>query len=314
MANLTLEMKNILLVLTIFALILTIFALIIITGGIKETELQPELCSYTDEGKQNECYSNLALNLTHQGYCELITREDLKGMCYIRLSHQTKKPEYCEPIPFQDQKDRCYYSLAQSLKQKKYCDLVNPLTKKLSYSTTTREECYNELASTLASESQNAKYCDWIDDSSDRAYCYYQLAVELEDCNIAPKQKEIDDTDWYSKCLKTLASKKSDPEQCEEIEVQQQKDDCYYKLALELEDPEYCRIIVTDWIMGPCYSHFAESLGDTKYCDLLSNKRSLLPWSKDECYKKVAIALKEPAYCEFIVHSTVKEECLTRFS
>jgi len=75
--------------------------------------------------KKAECYTDLAIKLRNEGYCEKII-EDLRGNCYFKLAMTTKDETYCGKFKFATvgHNDRCYVELAFLKNDVSICDRV----------------------------------------------------------------------------------------------------------------------------------------------------------------------------------------------
>ena len=127
------------------------------------TEMDYQYCAEIDElRKKDECYSDLGKYTKNSYVCTLISFEQgtqtLRDDCYSQVAIQLSESVYCDSVIYRDTKDACYVTIAINKLQAALCDNVVGTD-----GVTGRYYCYFHIAK----QTYNRNLCEKIDKHND---------------------------------------------------------------------------------------------------------------------------------------------------
>ena len=163
-------------------------------------------------------------------------------------------------------------------------------------STSTRDNCYSNLANTR----MDAKYCGRISSTYTRSSCYSNLALTLDNYSICKSAGASRDD-----CYNSIARKQHDVDVCDEIDSSYGRDNCYLGMLYNIREESLCEKISNTGRRDSCYSNLAGYEYDTTKCGKIKNA-----YTKDNCIKNVAYKLRDASLCEQTSSSSSLRACI----
>lgn len=182
---------------TIFFLILIIIVVIIYFSG-EWLKIYEFACDQTsNEKKQGVCFFNLAKIENNNEICEKIKDYSTGRDCYYYFAIKDKNIELCDKT--EEKEQSCYEKILEEVTSEETCNRIGR-----SY----RNNCYYRLAvkekridfcfkaddalknccdEILKDSSIEKEYCDNIENTNNREYCYYRLAVVRKDTSFCDR-------------------------------------------------------------------------------------------------------------------------------
>lgn len=180
-----------------------------------------------------------------------------------------------------------------------------------------------------ANQTVNYSYCNLIEISETKSFCYGMIAFKKDDpliCGLLPVNMEkcyavagiylendswcefLDNTNLMEYCYQKVG-RYTGESTCEKIIISiDKKDLCYFELSVELLNSSYCEEIRGDY-RDACYAEIAVITKDESHCERIN-----IYLRRDECYKSLAEELLDETLCEKIINTQKKTECKLIFS
>lgn len=173
-----------------------------------------------------------------------------------------------------------------------------------------------------ASVEGNISICHLISDTEIRNQCFSIVAQELKNaslCEFIEKDYEYYDskiTDCYLRIAKAI----KDPNLCEGLKIEPNKDECYLYVAFSLADMSICEEIENIASFNYCHISFAEMSKNLSICELLkegveepcyTEGKSIYKLNdcKDVCYFVTIKGLGNVSLCGMVSNVTRRNKC-----
>lgn len=137
---------------------------------------------------------------------------------------------------------------------------------------------------------QDPSYCNNFE-GEEKDLCYLFAAESEGDPQICT---QITSAEWQEECFEEVASEVVNPEECEELKTQYEKDSCYTNIAKLRKDVAFCEKTIDN--KRGCQNVVARETNNENAC--------LFP----DCLTAVAIAKKNSQLCEKIPSLQLQEE------
>jgi|GEM_PF-6392213 len=172
-----------------------------------------------------------------------------------------------------------------------------------------RDSCYYSLAK----DTMNSSYCDFVNDTSKRDACLSEMSL----FNMQPTEascSKITDPLFRNGCFSMLAKKSNNLTYCSLIGDEMGVDQCYADAAVALKDPSACAMIRNLEIRYTCknniYQQLAVERGDPSLCQQVeyydSGSRQLIA---DNCVLAVSTNHSDTSMCRYIVNEKIRTRC-----
>ena len=237
---------------------------------------EPELCTKIGAPElQEECFEEVATEITDPEKCEKLKTQYDKENCYTRIAMLRKDVAFCEKVI--DNKRGCQNVVARVTNNENGCLFPDCLTavaiakknvdlcKKIPTMQLLEEEreninlaeeeqsCYGFYATNV----NDVEICYKLKDEGVRNGCFAQIARNTDNIKICKNIKVavipgqmpsfLDKTEEFKilNCYPYIATK-DNPEKCDEVKDDSMKlrNECYMEISRRMKNPELCQNII----------------------------------------------------------------------
>lgn len=238
--------------------------------------------------------------------CDILLTPSLRKECKERAPRQTvaafsSKGETTNSIlafctehadEFYSGKERCVTEKLEELKDFKDMSLCNQLTSKLE-----KEKCAAEIGRRLAVVELSVDKCSdagWLKNE-----CIADVGIGKIDFGICEKiDNEVlrGSPNPKMRCYFGVATKKGDPQFCQEIR----------KIPIVID---FNRVEIEDY-ENRCKEKYAASTGNVSICEDIKMEPNMISLDKDKCYFSVASEGDNPDLCNKVGNNVLKNYCI----
>ncbi|GEM_PF-2653260 len=273
----------------------------------EKIQQDPSSCNNLKGEEKYLCFILAAESKGDPQICKLIPSSKWQEECFEEIAPEITNPEYCEELKTQDQKDTCYMQIAKLRKDSTFCKKV---------SSDAQRDCQNTVIDTVARETNNENACLTSDCLTAVAIAKKNPQV-CEKIASLQLQENLDSDDEEQNCYVDYAENVNDIKICDKFKEEGVRNGCFSAIARNTKDIKICRNIKVAVIPGQmssfldkteefkllnCYPYIARD--NPKKCDDVADDSMKL---RNECYREMSRLTNNPELCKNIIIPGVEE-------